>query len=285
MFRHKSNKVKNFSCKVCIAQDQKKWRNKSMKKTNENPSSTKEDIHSTKSKRTGFAGLLETFVRNFKTLGFILVLIPAFIALIIPMGLALTPSLALFQTVLQATESISLLARSLALGTALATGYFLYGLCLIFIVPLLNLPLIPFVRRQRSTWYSLSVIPWYYHNGLTYLVRYTFLEFITPSPLNILFYKMMGMKIGKGTMINTTNISDPCLIELGNFVTIGGSATLMAHYGMKGFLIVDKLVIEDFATIGLKASLFGNVVVKKGAIVAPHEVVLPKTIKEATKAS
>jgi acetyltransferase-like isoleucine patch superfamily enzyme len=133
------------------------------------------------------------------------------------------------------------------------------------------------VKPLRASWYSLSVIPWYYHNALTYLVRYTFLDFITPTPLNKLFYQMMGMKIGKGTMINTSNISDPCLIELGDYVTIGGSASLVAHYGQKGMLIIEPLVVKDKATIGLKASLFGDVIVGKGALVKAHEVVMPKT--------
>ena len=88
---------------------------------------------------------------------------------------------------------------------------------------------------------------------------------------------MMGMKVGKGTMINTTNISDPCLIEIGDFVTIGGSATLIAHYGMKGMLIIEKLKIEDNVTVGLRATLFGDVVIGKGATVKPNEVILPKT--------
>ena len=88
---------------------------------------------------------------------------------------------------------------------------------------------------------------------------------------------MMGMKIGKGSMINTSNISDPCLIEIGDYVTIGGSATLVAHYGQKGMLVIEKLIIHDKATIGLKASLFGDVVIGKGALVKAHEVVMPKT--------
>ncbi len=78
-------------------------------------------------------------------------------------------------------------------------------------------------------------------------------------------------------MINTTNISDPCLIEIGDYVTIGGSATLVAHYGMKGFLVIDKLIIKDGATIGLKASLFGDVIVGERALVKPNDVLLPKT--------
>jgi tetrahydrodipicolinate N-succinyltransferase len=92
-----------------------------------------------------------------------------------------------------------------------------------------------------------------------------------------MFYQLMGMKIGKGTMINTSNISDPCLIEIGDHVTIGGSCTIVAHYGMKGFLIIEKTIIKDNATIGLRANVFGDVIVGKNAMVKPNEVVYPKT--------
>jgi acetyltransferase-like isoleucine patch superfamily enzyme len=88
---------------------------------------------------------------------------------------------------------------------------------------------------------------------------------------------MMGMKVGKGSIINTSHISDPCLIEIGDYVTIGGSATLVAHYGMKGLLIIDKLIIHDKATIGLRASLFGDVIIGKGALIKAHEVIMPKS--------
>lgn len=193
------------------------------------------------------------------------------------MGVSLTPGLTLFEWTWQNTLTLHPILKNACLGFAVASGFFLYGLTLIFVVPLVNKLLPLSVKPMRATWYSLSVIPWYYHNALTYLVRYTFLDFITPTPLNKLFYQMMGMKIGKGTIINTSNISDPCLIEIGDYVTIGGSATLVAHYGQKGMLVIDKLIIGDKATIGLKASLFGDVVVGKGALVKANEVLLPKT--------
>ena len=88
---------------------------------------------------------------------------------------------------------------------------------------------------------------------------------------------MMGMKIGKGVHINTTNISDAGLIELGDHVTIGGSATLFAHYAMKGYLVVSNLKIEEGVTIGLKATIMGDVEIGKYATIAPHEVILPKS--------
>lgn len=235
------------------------------------------DVNSTKSSRPGLAGLIEGLLRKFRGIGFMLALAPIAALYVIAMGLSLSPGVFLFKFMSDATESSHPVFHAVALGLSMAAGFFMYGMTIIFVVPLINKLLPLKVKPHRTSWFSISVLPWYYHNALTYLVRYTFLEFITPTPLNKLFFQMMGMKIGKGTMINTTNISDPCLIELGDYVTIGGSATLIAHYGMKGMLIIDKLIIEDNVTIGLRASVFGDVIIGKGATIKPNDVVLPKT--------
>jgi len=133
------------------------------------------------------------------------------------------------------------------------------------------------VRPWRGSWFSVQSVPWYIHNALTYIVRYTFLDFLTPTPFNLLFYRMMGMKIGKGVVINTTNISDPCLITIEDYVTIGGSATLFAHYGQKGYLVISPVHIKRGATVGLKASIMGDVVIGENATIAPHKVIMPKS--------
>jgi acetyltransferase-like isoleucine patch superfamily enzyme len=133
------------------------------------------------------------------------------------------------------------------------------------------------LKPFRGNYYSLETVPWYFHNAFTYVVRYTFLEFVTPTPFCILFYRLMGMKIGKNAHINTTNISDPAMIEIGDNVTIGGSVHLIAHYASKGFLIVSPVKIRDRVTIGLKATIMGDVEIGEGAMIGPHEVILPKS--------
>ena len=242
----------------------------------ENQKKNRIDVNATTSDKTGVSGFVEAFVRKFRTFGFIFVLVPIALLYVLCIGLSLTPGISLVQMVWEWTSESSFFVKCFSLGLSLAMAFIAYGISLIFVVPLVN-KLLPFkVKPIRASWFSLEVIPWYYHNALVYLVRYSFLSFVTPSPLNKLFYQMMGMKIGKGSMINTTNISDPCMIEIGDYVTVGGSATLMAHYGQKGMLVIDKLVIKDKATIGLKSSLFGDVVVGEGVLVKAHEAVMPK---------
>lgn len=239
-----------------------------------------DDINSQDSTKTGVSGIIENGFRKFKDLGFLLVIAPIGILYILCIGLALTPGLLIMSKIhayLIATNA-SMLCSSFMYGIGIGLIFVTFVFSLIFIVPIFNFPLIPFVKAYRGPWFSIESIAWYYHNALTYLVRYTILDFLTPSPLNILFFKMMGMKIGKGVIINSSNISDPCLIVLEDYVTIGGSAYMMAHYGMKGFLIIDKLHLKKGAMVGLGAKILGGVTIGSKATILPNSAVLPKTI-------
>ena len=251
---------------------------------NETHKAEKIDINSTNSTKKGPFALIENTFRRFSTIAFIFFLIPIALVYIFCIAVALTPGIMLFQWAGEIIVSYPFALKAFCYGLCGGGAFVAFIFSLITIVPIMNLPCLPFVKSYRGAWFSIESIPWFYHNALTYLVRYTILDFLTPSPLNILFFKAMGMKIGKGVMINSSNISDPCLIKLGDYVTIGGSAYMMAHYGMKGFLIIDKLVIKKGAMIGLSAKILGGVTIGEKAVVAPNTAVLPKTtIKDGEK--
>ena len=235
------------------------------------------DIHSNRTNKKGLSGVLERGVRTYRGLAFGVVTGSIVLFTLLVAGLAAYPALLFYSFVSDSISSWSFHAALLARALSLPFCYFAYGVTLIFLVPFFNW-LNPFkVKPWRGSWYSLQSIPWFYHNALTYLVRFTFLDFVTPSPLNLLFFKMMGMKLGKGVMINTSFISDPCLIEIDDYATLGGSCTVFAHYGQKGILILAPVIIGKNVTVGLKASIMGDVVVEDGLVVAPHSVLLPKT--------
>lgn len=240
---------------------------------NQKVKSTRVNVHSTTSDLKGIAGLLEGFLRKFKGLAFAISMLPIAIAYVLCLGFALMPGYLLVEyTWLNAT-----FLRAFFIPVSIGCAYLLYGLSIIFVVPFFNKIMFLKLSPWRGGWYSLQSLPWYYHNALVQLVRYTFLDLVTPTPINILFFKMMGMKIGKGVMINTTNISDPCLITLEDNVTIGGSATLFAHYAQGGYLVIAPTIIKKGATIGLKASIMGDVIVGEKVTVKPHSILLPKT--------
>lgn len=237
----------------------------------------KVDVESIRSERGGMAGFIEGALRRFRVAGYLIALIPLYFVGILSMGISATPAVMFFKYVFLTAQDLPQILYYLILSCSLVISYFIYGLCLLFVVPLFNF-LMPFrLRPFRGAYYSLETVPWYFHNAFTYIVRYTFLEFVTPTPLNMMFYRLMGMKIGKDAHINTTNISDPGLIEIGDKVTIGGSVHLIGHYASKGYLIVQGVKIHDRVTIGLKATIMGDVEIGEGASIGPHELILPKS--------
>jgi len=236
-------------------------------------------IHtSTESDLPGLLGLSEQVLRKFKGWAFFLALIPIFFLYILCLGISIYPAVLILQSLPQYVTDMSQFGTAAVYALSLGLCYFIFAFMLVFVVPLVNFLLPLRLKESRGNWYSLQVIPWYYHNALTQLVRYTVLDILTPTPFTMLFFKMMGMKMGKNCIINTTNISDPCLIELGDYVTIGGSATIFSHYGQGGYLVIGKSKIDDYSTIGLKASIMGSVHIGKHCMIGPSVAILPKTV-------
>lgn len=236
-----------------------------------------DDVYAAKTDKKGLKGFLELIIRKFRLVSYFIALAILYFLVLIAMGISATPGVYLFMFAHDSLTDWPQFFYFLSIGFSIVSGFFFYGLSMIFVIPLFNF-LMPFrVKPFRGSYFSLSTIPWYYHNAFIYVVRYTFLEFFTPTPLNILFYKMMGMKIGKHAHINTTNISDAALIEIGDRVTIGGSATIFAHYASKGYLVVEPVIIKAGVTIGIKATVMGDVEIGEGVIVGPHEVIMPKS--------
>lgn len=235
------------------------------------------DLETTHSEHRGLKGLFETTLRRFKVATHLLTMFPVYGLACLVLGLSLTPSIALFRSLSDLVSQQNSVIQNLTYGVGIAAGFFLYGTTLIFLAPLVNNLFRAKLKPWRGPYHSAESLKWFIHNGLTYLARFTFLEFVTPSPLSLLFYRMMGMKIGSGTVINSTWISDPSLIELGDKVTIGGSVTMVAHYGQGGLLVIAPVKIGNGCTIGLKATIMGGVTIGDGAKLLPHSVVLPKT--------
>lgn len=236
------------------------------------------DLESTHSNHGGIKGLFERLLRRFKVAMHIATMIPVYLFACVVLGVCMVPGISVFRAVSELTLSQPAWIQNISYGLSFAVGFFLYGISLVFLAPTLNLLIIGSLKEWRGPYYSAESLKWFLHNGLTYLARYTFLEFITPSPLGILFYQMMGMKIGKGAQINTTWISDPSLISIGDKTTIGGSVAIVAHYGQGGLLVIAPVKIGAGCTIGIKATIMGGVTIGDGAKILPHSILLPKTV-------
>lgn len=231
------------------------------------------------SSRRGFGGIFETLLRRFKTVLHIGLIVPLYIFGCVIIGLAVAPGLLLVRWMDGVVVGSHPFVSAWASASAVVAAIFLTGFFLVFVLPAANFILLfgGRLKAWRGPYYSLEAIRWYIHNAITYVLRYTLLEFFTPSPIAVLFYRMMGMKIGRGAVINTTAISDPSLITIGAKATIGGSVTIVGHYGQAGFLVLAPVLIGDGATVGLKVSIMGGAKIGANARVMAHSVVLPKT--------
>lgn len=235
------------------------------------------DLNTTDSEHGGLKGLFERLLRRFKVGMHLLTMFPIYLFACVIFGTSLTPAVMFFRFMQNVSSSWPSLAQDFSFAFSLAVGYFLYGTSLIFVAPFVNKIVVGRLQEWRGSYYSAESLKWFVHNGLTYLARFTFLEFVTPSPLSLLFYRMMGMKIGQGVVINSTWISDPSLIEMNDKVTIGGSVTIVAHYGQGGLLVIAPVKIGAQCTIGLKATIMGGCELGDNAKLLPHSVLLPKT--------
>ena len=193
-------------------------------------------------------------------------------------GLALGVGVFVFEQVFSpALSRVSSWLRYPLTGLALAASYFAYGLSLLVIAPALNFLLGGRLDPYRGSTVSFAALRWYVHCTTTLVVRYSFLEFVTPSVFAQLFYWLMGMKIGRNVTINSTAIADPSLIEIEDGATIGGSASVLAHYAQGGYLVIAPVKIGAGATIGLRAIIMGGVEVGAQAKVLAGSFVLPNT--------
>jgi len=191
------------------------------------------------------------------------------------LGLALTPAVLVWQWVAEWGARLSMLGHAFAIALGTAVAFFVFGFALLVVVPVYNLMLPTRVRPFKGGYYTLRAAPWLLHNALFYLVRYTFLPFVTLTPFGIWFLKAMGMKIGRHAFINTEYISDPQLIQVGDDAALGGSVRICAHFGGGGYLTVAPVIIGACATLGLAVTVMGDVEVGDGATVLPNSVLLP----------
>jgi non-ribosomal peptide synthetase-like protein len=206
-----------------------------------------------------------------------LIVLPFILLAAVTAGLCFAPGVFLFEHTAEWRASFAPPLQYCITGMILVTAYLLYGFTLIVIAPLFNLILGGRLSPYRGPAVSVGALRWYIHCCFTLLPRLSFLEFITPSPFNVLFYRLMGMKVGHSVAINSTAIADPSLIELGDYVTVGGSASITAHYGQGGYLVIAPVKICNKATIGLRAIIMGGVQIGEGAKVLAGSFVLPNT--------
>lgn len=122
-----------------------------------------------------------------------------------------------------------------------------------------------------------------------YYLRHTvvrILQYMDYSPLKIIIYRLIGMKIGKGVYISPEVILDPHfpeLITIDDHVIIGWGARLFTHEYSMGKYRIGRISIGEGALIGGYSTIRGGVTIGKMAEI-PYSSLIYKDVPEHAKA-
>jgi acetyltransferase-like isoleucine patch superfamily enzyme len=105
------------------------------------------------------------------------------------------------------------------------------------------------------------------------------IEIFPVGGLKNVYYKLLGMKIGKNTLVGGV-IKDPCVTTFGDNTTMGEYAIIYGHIHNreKGKIMIGSVIVGDNCVIGAGsiimpgAVLQDNVVLAAGAVVVQNQV-------------
>jgi acetyltransferase-like isoleucine patch superfamily enzyme len=213
--------------------------------------------------------------RNFEALNFVAGILSHLVAGLI-VGLALIPSyyLVLYTWGYISTNPYTFLNAfifCLSMGLAL----FLFGNMLLIIIVIFR-TILPIKNEEKAGDFRglpFTLLRGAAHNFLVNLAQHTFLPFVRGTPMINWFFRGMGAKIGKDTLITTIRFMDCDLIEIGDNCVIGGGAALSAHTVRKGRGVLKSVKLGNNVTIGADTMVLPGAVIEDNVVVAPNSVV------------
>lgn len=183
-------------------------------------------------------------------------------------GLALLPAV-LFVKIFWPSGSPLLLAF------AFGIGYLIFGLAYLVLVILIR-HLIRFRSREGDyPFVSSYAIRWAFLGSLVGLAKILILDHIKGMPVLNAFFRMMGARIGRNVLINTSNIFDFDLIEIGDNAFVGGDAVIIGHVGERGLLRIRPVRIGPRCTVGQSSVVFPGAIMEEGSVLGALSL-LPK---------
>lgn len=183
-------------------------------------------------------------------------------------GIALLPAV-LFVRIFWTLGSIPLLA--LAFGV----GYLIFGLSYLVLVVVIK-HLVGF-RSVPGDYPFISsyAIRWAFVGSLVGLAKILILSHLKGMPALNTFYKAMGARIGRNVLINSCNLFDFDVLEIGPDAFIGGDAVVIGHAGEGGILKIRPVKVGSRCTIGQSSIVFPGATMEDRSILGALSL-LPK---------
>jgi acetyltransferase-like isoleucine patch superfamily enzyme len=110
-------------------------------------------------------------------------------------------------------------------------------------------------------------------NFLLNLATFVYLPLLHSNYFLVWFYRGMGAKIGKGTVLSTHRLWDCDLIEIGEDCLIGSNSSIAAHYIVGNAGRLRRVRIGSRVTVGANTSVMPGVVIEDDVVVGSNSLV------------
>ena len=190
------------------------------------------------------------------------------VVVFVGVGLALVPALWLVRA---GWESDSIVLFALSVGV----GYLVFGISFLALIVVLKYVTFFRARPGDYPYVSLYVLRWAVIGGFVSLAKVVILRHLLGMPLLNLFYRLMGARIGRDVVINSCNIFDFDLLDIGDGTLLGGDCVVIGHVGEEGMLRLRPVSIGKGCTIGQSSVVFPGSVMEDGTVLGALSL-LPK---------
>jgi acetyltransferase-like isoleucine patch superfamily enzyme len=130
------------------------------------------------------------------------------------------------------------------------------------------------VGDRNSLWFWPQTV-----HPLRVIWQFSIISFCRISPsflVKNIFYRMLGIKVGKDAAIGLMVMMDtfyPEQIEIGNNVIIGYNSTLLGHEFLISEYRIGKIIIGDNVLIGANSTVLPGVTIGEGAVISAMSLV------------
>ncbi len=200
-----------------------------------------------------------------------------FVALAV-LGVSLFPMVGFYWIVWHFMGAYAVWLKILVFSFSLPFGYFLFGTVLIFLCVFTKNLFGYKIKEGLFPIQSKEACDWIGYSTMILIANSAFLDIFRLSPYQILFYRLMGAKVGERVNVNTAGLADLSMLEIGDDVLIGGGVALICHASERGFLKLAPTKIGNGVSIGLSSVIMPGVEIGDGASIAPCSFV-PKGTK------
>jgi len=131
---------------------------------------------------------------------------------------------------------------------------------------------------------TFTVFRWLIFSGIYTMAVTIILPVIPMTFFALLFFRIIGCKIGRNSQINSYMLNDAYLLDIGDNVIVGGKADISCHIFENNKLILQPIKIGDNSMIGAHCYIAPGVTIGKNCIIGLNSYIRQgKNIPDNTK--